>query len=103
MKVKEGKEAAVFKQMDDWDKGRKTKITGYLGTFMLMSEKNTDEVLGVAIFTSKTAYFKNAKDPEQDKWFKKLRANLKEDPEWNDGEYVRAEYSGPASHKVTLH
>ena len=75
LKVKDGKEGQVVAQMDEWEKSRRPKIQGYLGSFILMAEKNTDEIMGVAIFTSRTSYFKNAKDPEQDKWYKKLRAS----------------------------
>ena len=103
LKVKDGKEGQVVAQMDEWEKSRRPKIQGYLGSFILMAEKNTDEIMGVAIFTSRTSYFKNAKDSEQDKWYKKLRANLKADPEWNDGEFVWSEYTGPKSHKVSMH
>ena len=102
MKIKDGKEREFIKHMDDFEKIRKPKVKGYLGTFILISEKKTDEILGVAIFTSKAAYFKNAKDPEQDKWYRKMRTYLKADPEWNDGEYVRAEYLGK-THSVEMH
>ena len=103
IKVKAGKEDQVLKQMDEWDTTRRPKVKGYVGSFIMMSDRKMDEIMGVAIFTSKTAYLSNAKDPEQDKWYKKLRANLKADPEWNDGEFVWSEYVGPKSHKVALH
>ncbi len=103
MKVKAGKEQDLIKQMDDWDKSRRPKTKGFIGSFILMPDKNLDEIMGVVIFTSRTAYINNAKDPEQDKWFRKIRTNLKADPEWNDGEYVWGEYAGPQSVKAAIH
>ena len=40
----------------------------------------------VAVFESKETYEANANDPAQDAWYRKFRALLTADPEWNDGE-----------------
>jgi hypothetical protein len=102
MKVKDGKETAVATLMKEWEAKRRPVVKGAVGSFLLMPDK-PGEMVGVAIFTSQTSYRANAKDPEQDKWFRKLRANLKADPEWTDGEYVWVRYQGPKSHTLALH
>ena len=103
MKVKKGKEAQVFKKFQEWDKTRGSKVKGSIGGFMLMPDNKPDEVIGVAIFKDKKTYFANAKDPEQDKWYKSVRALLREDTQWEDGEYVWGQYTGPKSYELALH
>ena len=46
--------------------------------------------IAVAMFESKESYVVNGKDPAQGEWFAKLRAVLRSDPDWEDGEYVGA-------------
>jgi hypothetical protein len=48
------------------------------------------ELIGVAIFKDKAAYTANAGDPEQDRWYRRVRELLVADPEWQDGEYIEA-------------
>ena len=31
---------------------------------------------------------RNGRDPEEDRWYRQLRALLEADPEWEDGEIV---------------
>ena len=103
MKIKKGKETQLFKMFQDWDKNRRPKVKGSLGGFMLMPDNKADEVIGIAIFKDKKTYFANANDPAQDKWYKSMRTLLKEDPQWEDGEYVWGEYTGPKSYELPLH
>ena len=46
------------------------------------------ELIGVAVFEDKASYQANADDPEQERWYFRLRELLEDDPEWEDGEYV---------------
>lgn len=53
--------------------------------------RESEDVLWVmAVFESEAEYRKNAADPEQDKWYRRLRAHLVADPEWHDGPIVEA-------------
>jgi hypothetical protein len=40
-------------------------------------------------FTSKESYLANANSPEQDAFYRRLRACLEADPEWIDGSFGR--------------
>ena len=40
------------------------------------------------------AYRANASDPEQDRWYRRMREHLDADPEWTDGELVYASTAG---------
>jgi hypothetical protein len=40
------------------------------------------------IFNNEAAYWKNAADPDQDRWFRERRALLEADPEWHDGAII---------------
>ena len=51
-------------------------------------DASTGELIGVAVFRDKAFYLANADDPEQGKWYGKLRELLEADPVWEDGEYV---------------
>ena len=41
----------------------------------------------IAMFEDKEAYFANANDPEQDRWYQRFRERLEVDPVWEDGEF----------------
>ncbi|MCX2726790.1 hypothetical protein OO015_04680 [Thermomicrobium sp. 4228-Ro] len=44
----------------------------------------------MATFDDRESYRRNADDPEQDRWYRALRALLSEDPYWEDGEVMQA-------------
>jgi hypothetical protein len=88
MKVKTGKESELLSMFQMWERERKPKVAGAIGSLVLKSDRVAGEFLGVAVFKDKKSYAANAKDPEQDKWYRQLRLLLQSDPEWNDGEYI---------------
>jgi hypothetical protein len=88
MKVLPGQEQKLIEEFDIWEKERMPKVAGAVASFVLKSEKNAGEFVGVAVFKDKASYVTNAQDPEQDKWYRKMRRLLQSDPEWNDGDYV---------------
>ena len=57
---------------------------------MKPDDKNAD-LVGVAVFESKEAYVANANDPEQHEAFTKMMEHLVAEPNWTDGEYIRAD------------
>jgi hypothetical protein len=93
MRVTSGKERDLLAIFEKWERERKPKVAGAVASFVLKSDKAPGEYLGVAVFKDKKSYTANAKDPEQDKWYRQMRSLLQNDPEWNDGEYVFAKLS----------
>jgi quinol monooxygenase YgiN len=90
MKIKPGKEQELIAAFDKWESERKPKIAGAIASLVLKSDKVPGEFFGIAVFKDKESYGANARDPEQDKWYRQMRLLLKSDPEWNDGEYIFA-------------
>ena len=88
MKVKPGKERELKDIIEEWEKERKPKIQGTVHTLILKPDNKPDEFIGVAAFPNKTSYTANADDPEQDKWYRKMRELLEKDPAWEDGEFI---------------
>jgi hypothetical protein len=88
MKVISGKERELLAAFEKWERERKPKVAGAIASLVLKSDQVPGEFLGVAVFKDKKSYTTNAKDPEQDKWYRQLRLLLQSDPEWNDGEYI---------------
>ena len=68
--------------------GTQAQGAGAVASYLLKSEREAGEFLGAAAFTDKASYRANAEDPQQDKWYRQMRRLLRDDPEWNDGEYV---------------
>ncbi len=90
MKIKNGKERDLLEAFDRWELKRRPKAAGVISSLVLKSDKVPGEFLAVAMFKDKQSYVANAKDPEQDKWYKQMRLLLQSDPEWNDGKFVFA-------------
>jgi hypothetical protein len=88
MKLKPGTEQELKDVIEEWEKERIPKIQGNVHTLVLKPDNNSKELIGVAIFPDKTSYIANADDPEQDKWYRKMRELLEEDPAWEDGEFI---------------
>ena len=61
---------------------------GFVGSYVLQSDTEPDELWFVVIFESKAAYEANASSPQQDQEYWALRRHLKADPEWHDGQFV---------------
>ena len=88
MRPIEGREQDVIEVFNEWDRERRPNVRGVVGGYLMKPDADTGELIGVAVFEDKEAYLANGNDPEQDAWFRKLRALLQSDPSWEDGEYV---------------
>ena len=88
MKVNPGQEQRVAEVFKDWERERKPRVKGAEAGFLLKPDKKSGELIGVAVFQDKASFMANADDPEQDRWYRKLRELLQTDPEWEDGEYL---------------
>ncbi len=93
MKVKTGHDKAVAELFKEWDAERKPKVKGAIGGFLLKPDKKSGVLIGAAMFEDEASFRANGADPEQDKWYQRLRMELQEEPAWEDGEYVAASIS----------
>ena len=84
-----GKAQAVAEQMDKWQREQKPQAKGYVRSILVTNNDNQDEIMGAVRFDSSEGYFANAGRPEQDAWYRELRALLVADPEWFDGTLLR--------------
>ena len=84
-----GKAQAVAEQMDKWQREQKPQAKGYVRSILVANNDNADEIMGAVRFDSSENYFANAGRPEQDAWYRELRALLTADPEWFDGTLLR--------------
>ena len=87
MRPKPGMEAAIEDLMRREEKGR-TRPAGLVAGYLFRSRSRPGELTGVAVFDSEASYRKNASDPEQDRWYRRLRELLEADPEWYDGDVL---------------
>ena len=62
-------------------------VDGYRWGQVLFDESDPGHAVIVAVFDDRETYFKNADDPEQDERYRRMRALLKRDPTWTDGEW----------------
>jgi len=84
-----GKAQAVAEQMDKWQREQQPQAKGYVRSILVANNNNADELMGAVRFDSSEGYFANAGRPEQDAWYRELRALLVADPEWFDGTLLR--------------
>ena len=90
MRPKPGHEQALIELNEEWQRERKPKVKGAVGAYVLRPDNKPDEMILMAVFEDRQTYRANADDPEQDRWFRRLRENLQADPEWEDGEITAA-------------
>ena len=74
--------------MSEWERDMKPKVSGAEAGYLFKLDADPNTAIMVAVFSDKGAYTKNADNPEQDKWFQRIRDCLDADPEWNDGEII---------------
>lgn len=86
MTPKAGREQDVINMLEEWNRERRPKVRGAVASYLYRLDKGG--MMGVAVFDSKENYIANANDPEQDRWYRRLRDLLESDPEWNDGEVI---------------
>lgn len=90
LRPKAGQEQAIIEQMRSWERERKPKVKGAVASYLYKSEKDPGELILAVVFQDRESYFANAEDPEQDRWFRRLRELLAADPTWEDGEIITA-------------
>ena len=83
-----GKDQAVIALMNEWNRSYGPKVKGAVAGYLYQLENKPGQMIMCAVFEGKLSYRANAEDPEQDKWYRRLRALLTADPIWEDGEIV---------------
>ena len=92
--VQPGKEVEFVAIGEQWSNER-GEATGQVAGYLFKLEGRIGEYYLVGIFRDRSSYDANARDPETDRWYRRMRATLAADPEWHDGEVVQsAMFSG---------
>ena len=89
VRVKPGQEQELITLGEQWTRER-GPATGQVAGYVFKLEETPREYLMVDVFRDRDTYYRNASDPETDRWYRRMRALLEADPEWNDGEVVLA-------------
>jgi len=84
-----GKRQASIDQFEKWEREQKAKAKGFVRSILVASNSDPDEFMGGIRWDTTENYFANANRPEQDAWYRELRANLVADPVWFDGTLAR--------------
>ena len=87
--VQPGKEDEFLGICEQWTRERGEK-TGQVVEYLLKVEGRPREYLLVGFFRDRDTYYANGKDPETDRWYRRMRAVIEADPEWSDGEVVQS-------------
>lgn len=74
--------------MDEWDRELRPNIWRGGAALIYQLEADPTTFIASAAAPSKKDYFEIADNPDQDKWFQRVRECLAEDPQWNDGEVI---------------
>jgi quinol monooxygenase YgiN len=90
MRPKAGHEQALIDFSREWNRERKPKVKGAVGAYVLRPDNKPNELILMAIFEDRQTYRANADDPEQDRWYRRMREHLEADPAWEDGEITEA-------------
>jgi len=80
-----GRRQAIVDHMYKWGREQKPGAKGFIRSIIVASNNDPDEFMGAVRWDTTANYFANASRPEQDAWYRELRANLAEDPVWFDG------------------
>ena len=51
-------------------------------------DSGPQDMIMIGIFDNKELYRKNADDPDQDRWFRRIMEHLESEPDWHDGEFI---------------
>lgn len=85
LRLQPGRERELIEELTGFEAAR---VPGFVGTMLYRLDARGNEYMMVATFASKSAYQANAASAQQDGRFRRLRALLESDPEWNDGELI---------------
>ncbi len=84
-----GKRQAILDHMEKWEREQQSSAKGWIRSYLAASNSNPDEIMGAIVWDDTANYLTNANRPEQDAWYRELRAMMVSDPEWFDGTLLR--------------
>ena len=84
-----GKAQSIIEHMNRWEREQKSSARGWIRTYLAVGNSDPDELMGAVVWDNTQNYVANANRPEQDAWYRELRANFAGDPEWFDGTLIR--------------
>jgi quinol monooxygenase YgiN len=87
--VQPGKEDEFLAIGEQWTREHGS-MKGQVAEYAFKAEGRPGEYWIIGIFRDRDTYTANAKDPETDRWYRRMRAVLEADPEWHDGEVVQS-------------
>lgn len=87
--VRPAKEEEFVAIGEQWTQER-GEATGQVAAYLFKQAGQPGEYYLVGIFRDRESYEANARDPETDRWYRRMRATLTADPEWHDGEVVQS-------------
>ena len=85
-----GHEEAMLEELRRWGRELRPQAAGFIAEYIYRLEARSGEYINTVVFESREAYQRNGANPKQDRWYRRLRAHLVADPEWEDGEVVIA-------------
>ena len=88
MRLKPGQESALMDYLHYWSRERKPNVKGAVGGYIYTLDADPGIAIMAVAFQDKESYTANARSPEQDADYRRLRALLIEDPVWEDGEII---------------
>ncbi|HLQ62276.1 MAG TPA: antibiotic biosynthesis monooxygenase [Candidatus Acidoferrales bacterium] len=88
-RVKSGKEQELMTLSQEFEQ---SPPEAWMSTTIYKSAAHPGEYWMAVAFRDEASYKANADSPRQQEWYEKMRAVLESDPEWHDGEVVRAEH-----------
>ena len=88
IRARAGTEQQLREFQDRWWRERAPAITGARQTIIYRTDKDPNEYVLIVVFSDRKAYEANARDSEQDRWYRDLLTLLEGESEWTDGEIV---------------
>jgi hypothetical protein len=79
-----GQETQVQALIDDWERTIRPTVPGAVTTLRGRCTVHDGELIVVVMMQDEETYRALAANPEQDRWYHRLREHLQRDPEWED-------------------
>jgi quinol monooxygenase YgiN len=86
--VRPGHLAEAKELLEEWGRERKPHYAGAVAAYSYQLDADPNKIIIVAVFADRASYAAQGEDPEQGKWFGRLREHLADDPAWHDGEII---------------
>ena len=90
---REGSADALRALQAEWNRDRRPKVHGARDAYLFTPDRDPYDrptLFLIAVFEDEASYRANAASPEQDAWYRRLRAHLADDPDWMDGHFEQA-------------